>query len=105
MRFMPKWIGANGIDPEPKSPIPSLPAVEWHTLVLRMIGRAVSQDEEREIERMARHHWTARVTAEAILGRALTEAEVMAAMAPPGADNRARNCSAIRGKGRLGDER
>ena len=60
--------------------VPTLPAGEWNRLVLAMIGRPITPEERRKIQRMAGHNWTARVTAEAILNRDLTSQELTVAL-------------------------
>ena len=81
MRTMPKIIHADPMAPNGKViDLPSIPATDWDAMVRRMIGRAVTEDEARKLDRMATAHWTARVAAEAILGHDLTTEEVTAAM-------------------------
>lgn len=79
MRKMPIII--SGADALPHQPmiIPSLPLDEWHDLVRAFINRELTVDEIAQVEKMAAHNWTARVAAEAIIGRDLTTEEVAAA--------------------------
>ena len=71
MRRMPKTIYD---DVQGAIEIPTTP--KWDEMVLAFIGRPVTSDESRQIEKMKDHNWTVRVVSEAILGRDLTFEEV-----------------------------
>jgi len=56
--------------------IPSLPGDDWCALIDRLVGRPLTADELRVRDRMGDANWTARVTAEFLLHRKLTNEEV-----------------------------
>ena len=59
--------------------VPAIPKRQWDALVAALIGRETTAGERERIEKMANRNWTARIVAEKIIGRDLSEEEVAAA--------------------------
>lgn len=75
MRTMPTMMtvinqhGQNAMVPVPI-------AADWSGSVEALVARKLTAEELAKAERMAKHNWSVRVAAEAILGRDLTYEEV-----------------------------
>lgn len=79
MRVMPTVAaGRHGI---PAAEIPVAESSLYERAVVSMLGRPIADVERDRYERMACRNWTARVVAEDLLGRQISETELAAAKA------------------------